>query len=150
MESKIVSKRSREESQSKEHNCCKNIFIDGGSTSKKTVCAAYTAHSCGTCAYIYCCQRKYLLNISHSNGLRELYAVRTGGTNGTNGMVHTLKTITTTRAHAVVKMKAIAFFQEHRWQTIFFLYFQVLTILFEKHRKNCECCPGHYLSTSVY
>ena len=19
-----------------------------------------------------------------------------------------------------------------------------------KHRKNCECCPGHYLSTSVY
>ena len=20
----------------------------------------------------------------------------------------------------------------------------------EKHRKNCECCPGHYLSTSVY
>ena len=21
---------------------------------------------------------------------------------------------------------------------------------FPKHRKNCECCPGHYLSTSVY
>ena len=21
---------------------------------------------------------------------------------------------------------------------------------FRKHRKNCECCPGHYLSTSVY
>ena len=21
---------------------------------------------------------------------------------------------------------------------------------FKKHRKNCECCPGHYLSTSVY
>ena len=20
----------------------------------------------------------------------------------------------------------------------------------KKHRKNCECCPGHYLSTSVY
>ena len=20
----------------------------------------------------------------------------------------------------------------------------------QKHRKNCECCPGHYLSTSVY
>ena len=19
-----------------------------------------------------------------------------------------------------------------------------------KHHKNCECCPGHYLSTSVY
>ena len=19
-----------------------------------------------------------------------------------------------------------------------------------KHRKNCDCCPGHYLSTSVY
>ena len=19
-----------------------------------------------------------------------------------------------------------------------------------KHRKNCECCPGHYMSTSVY
>ena len=19
-----------------------------------------------------------------------------------------------------------------------------------KHRKNCECCPGYYLSTSVY
>ena len=22
--------------------------------------------------------------------------------------------------------------------------------LSKKHRKNCECCPGHYLSTSVY
>ena len=22
--------------------------------------------------------------------------------------------------------------------------------LYSKHRKNCECCPGHYLSTSVY
>ena len=22
--------------------------------------------------------------------------------------------------------------------------------LVPKHRKNCECCPGHYLSTSVY
>ena len=22
--------------------------------------------------------------------------------------------------------------------------------LLRKHRKNCECCPGHYLSTSVY
>ena len=20
----------------------------------------------------------------------------------------------------------------------------------KKHRKNCECCPGYYLSTSVY
>ena len=20
----------------------------------------------------------------------------------------------------------------------------------KKHRKKCECCPGHYLSTSVY
>ena len=20
----------------------------------------------------------------------------------------------------------------------------------KKHRKNCECCPGHYLFTSVY
>ena len=19
-----------------------------------------------------------------------------------------------------------------------------------KHRKNCKCCPGHYMSTSVY
>ena len=29
----------------------------------------------------------------------------------------------------------------------------LLLILIEKvskHRKNCECCPGHYLSTSVY
>ena len=28
----------------------------------------------------------------------------------------------------------------------------VISILFllSKHRKNCECCPGHYLSTSVY
>ena len=24
------------------------------------------------------------------------------------------------------------------------------TIRDKKHRKNCECCPGHYLSTSVY
>ena len=24
------------------------------------------------------------------------------------------------------------------------------TINEDKHRKNCECCPGHYLSTSVY
>ena len=23
-------------------------------------------------------------------------------------------------------------------------------IFYTKHRKNCECCPGHYLSTSVY
>ena len=23
-------------------------------------------------------------------------------------------------------------------------------VLKMKHRKNCECCPGHYLSTSVY
>ena len=22
--------------------------------------------------------------------------------------------------------------------------------LWRKHRKNCECCPGHYLSISVY
>ena len=22
--------------------------------------------------------------------------------------------------------------------------------IYIKHRKNCECCPGHYLSTSVY
>ena len=20
----------------------------------------------------------------------------------------------------------------------------------KKHRKNCECCPGHYLSTSIF
>ena len=26
----------------------------------------------------------------------------------------------------------------------------VQAILNQKHRKNCECCPGHYLSTSVY
>ena len=25
-----------------------------------------------------------------------------------------------------------------------------LLFWFKKHRKNCECCPGHYLSTSVY
>ena len=25
-----------------------------------------------------------------------------------------------------------------------------LHIINIKHRKNCECCPGHYLSTSVY
>ena len=22
-------------------------------------------------------------------------------------------------------------------------------VFLPKHRKNCECCPGHYLSTSV-
>ena len=27
---------------------------------------------------------------------------------------------------------------------------QKLTEIEFKHRKNCECCPGHYLSTSVY
>ena len=28
--------------------------------------------------------------------------------------------------------------------------FTASTIFFKKHRKNCECCTGHYLSTSVY
>ena len=23
-------------------------------------------------------------------------------------------------------------------------------VFYSKHRKNCQCCPGHYLSTSVY
>ena len=23
-------------------------------------------------------------------------------------------------------------------------------MIIKKQRKNCECCPGHYLSTSVY
>ena len=27
---------------------------------------------------------------------------------------------------------------------------EVIIFLIYKHRKNCECCPGHYLSTSVY
>ena len=26
----------------------------------------------------------------------------------------------------------------------------ILSMYCQKHRKNCECCPGHYLSTSVY
>ena len=32
------------------------------------------------------------------------------------------------------------------------LHFIKVQIYFaqQKHRKNCECCPGHYLSTSVY
>ena len=25
-----------------------------------------------------------------------------------------------------------------------------IPVIFQKHRKNCECCPGHYMSTSVY
>ena len=28
--------------------------------------------------------------------------------------------------------------------------FQLMKFFILKHRKNCECCPGHYLSTSVY
>ena len=31
--------------------------------------------------------------------------------------------------------------EEEEIYFIFYLY---------KHRKNCECCPGHYMSTSVY
>ena len=27
---------------------------------------------------------------------------------------------------------------------------QLRDAFLSKHRKNCECCPGHYLSTSVY
>ena len=26
----------------------------------------------------------------------------------------------------------------------------MFVLIKNKHRKNCECCPGHYLSTSVY
>ena len=26
----------------------------------------------------------------------------------------------------------------------------LLSRMSQKHRKNCKCCPGHYLSTSVY
>ena len=29
-------------------------------------------------------------------------------------------------------------------------WYIVLDDHWSKHRKNCECCPGHYLSTSVY
>ena len=32
-----------------------------------------------------------------------------------------------------------------QWRAVFQSGSRVL-----KHRKNCECCPGHYLSTSVY
>ena len=29
-------------------------------------------------------------------------------------------------------------------------FFTDFCVLKQKHRKNCECCPGHYLSTSAY
>ena len=32
----------------------------------------------------------------------------------------------------------------------FWFDYILLCCMLYKHRKNCECCPGHYLSTSVY
>ena len=61
------------------------------------------------------------MNISH-NGLRELNAVRAGGTNGTDGMVHTPKTFTTTRVHTVVKVKTITFFFKNKDSRQYFSY----------------------------
>ena len=71
------------------------------------------------------------MNISH-NGLRELNAVRAGGTNGTHGMVHTLKTITTTRAHAVVKMKTITFSKNIGSRQYFSYIFKYLPFCIKK------------------
>ena len=34
-----------------------------------------------------------------------------------------------------------------QWPGTTFVLFELSGI---KNRKNCECCPGHYLSTSVY
>ena len=72
------------------------------------------------------------MNISH-NGLRELNAVvRAGGTNGTDGMVHTPKTITTTRAHAVVKMKTITFSKNIGSRQYFSYIFKYLPFCIKK------------------
>ena len=38
-------------------------------------------------------------------------------------------------------------FQFADWSSIIFGKYYLYNI---KHHKNCECCPGHYLSTSVY
>ena len=43
------------------------------------------------------------------------------------------------------------------WDLIYGYFFITRLVLNQKmagikrkHRKNCECCPGHYLSTSIY
>ena len=45
--------------------------------------------------------------------------------------------------YAMVNRKSFTCF--HLKSVVFFIYGGGV-----KHRKNCECCPGHYLSTSVY
>ena len=85
----------------------------------------------------------------------QVHCVRSNATQGNTSIYFKQASHLTKNLSNIIKMcsfyfKIVVFYETGIFikNYLFLLKKKRLDVI--KHHKNCECCPGHYLSTSVY